>query len=344
MADGTKIEWTDATWNPITGCSVVSPGCTNCYAMRLAGTRMKNHWSRKGLTTDSKAGPVWNGQVRFNEEWLLQPLAWTRPRLIFVCAHADIFHEGVPDEWIDKVFAVMALAPQHTYQVLTKRSARMRAWAVDRFTNGCRGSIEHRAHQIAREANIHIPTGKTLASPEPFPHIWLGVSAEDQARADERIPDLVATPAAIRWCSGEPLLGPLDLSRWLGVHHHPNNDQSSPHLQALVRAARKSLGPALDWFVAGGESGPSARPVHPDWIRSLRDQCKAAGVPFHFKQWGGWAPWDDDNWSLPDGWDDVEARDAAMTVHGVDFLKVGKKLAGRLLDGVFHDEYPEARK
>jgi Bacteriophage protein gp37 len=116
MADGTKIEWTDATWNPVTGCSVVSPGCTNCYAMRLAGTRLKHHPSRAGLTIDTKAGPVWNGKVRFNEQWPSEPLRWKRPRRIFVCAHGDLFAEGVPDEWMDQVFAVMALAPQHVFR------------------------------------------------------------------------------------------------------------------------------------------------------------------------------------------------------------------------------------
>ncbi len=127
MSDNSKIEWTDATWNPVTGCSVLSPGCANCYAMGLAGTRLAQHPSRAGLTTASKAGPVWNGQVRFNEAWLTQPLTWKRPRMIFVCAHGDLFHENVPDEWIDRVFAVMALARHHTFQVLTKRAARMRA-------------------------------------------------------------------------------------------------------------------------------------------------------------------------------------------------------------------------
>jgi len=125
MADNTKTEWTDATWNPITGCSVVSNGCKHCYAMKLAGTRLQHHPSRAGLTVDTKNGPVWNGEVRFNGLWLDQPLHWKRPRMVFVCAHADLFHEAVPDEWIDKVFAVMALASQHTFQVLTKRPERM---------------------------------------------------------------------------------------------------------------------------------------------------------------------------------------------------------------------------
>lgn len=134
MSDGTNIEWTDATWNPITGCAVVSPGCTNCYAMKLAGTRLRHHPSRAGLTRDSKAGPVWTGEVRLNEQWLTQPLQWRRPRKIFVCAHGDLFAENVPDAWIDRVFAVMALCPQHTFQVLTKRSKRMREYCSDPAT------------------------------------------------------------------------------------------------------------------------------------------------------------------------------------------------------------------
>lgn len=337
MAENSKIEWTDATWNPITGCSVVSPGCTNCYAMRLAGTRMKNHWSRKGLTSDSKAGPVWNGEVRFNDPWLTQPLAWGRPRMIFVCAHADLFHESVPDEWIDRVFAMMALAPQHTYQILTKRSERMHKWAVDRFTNGCRGAIEHRARQIARDANIHIPAGKTMASPEPFPHIWMGVSAEDQARADDRVPTLLDTPAAVRWVSAEPMLGPLDLTNlrrynangkpWIdalrGLVTRGDYLARSPtecSFNTRTQCAPPEM-PPIDWVVAGGESGPAARAVHPGWLRSLRDQCKAAGVAFNFKQWGEFAP------------DDPAATHTAVR-------RVGKKAAGRLLDGITHDEFP----
>jgi protein gp37 len=131
MADGTKIEWTDATVNAINGCSVISPGCTNCYAMRLAGTRLKHHPSRVGLTIDSKAGPVWNGEVRLNEDQLLQPLRWTKPRQIFWNAHGDMFHPSVPKEWIDRCFAVMAMTPQHIHQVLTKRADRMRTHLSD---------------------------------------------------------------------------------------------------------------------------------------------------------------------------------------------------------------------
>ena len=297
MSDGTKIEWTDATWNPIVGCSVVSPGCTNCYAMRLAGTRMKHHPSRAGLTRDSKAGPVWTGEVRFMEQWLIQPLRWAKPRMIFVCAHADLFHEAVPDEWIDRIFAVMAMAPQHTFQVLTKRPERMREYLHSPVVID---SIANAAHDI--DGGIGAPI-------LPLPNVWLGVSVEDQRRADERIGILGSTPAALRWVSAEPLLGRIDF----------DIDQ----LQVI------------DWVVAGGESGPGARPMHPDWARSLRDQCAAAGVQFLFKQWGEWAPAEDYPSEIQEQYDVQGLADGHS-------IRVGKKAAGRLLDGVIHDGYPEA--
>jgi protein gp37 len=334
MADNSKIEWTDATWNPITGCSVVSPGCTNCYAMRLAGTRLAHHQSRSNLTRDTKAGPVWTGEVRFNEDWLDQPLRWKKPRMIFVCAHGDLFAEGVPDAWIDRVFAVMALAPQHTFQVLTKRSARMReylsSWRVDAdgFFTRDGGGYNSSAH-LRRDRF-------------PLPNVWLGVSVEDQKRAEERIPDLLATPAAIRWISAEPLLGQVNL-HWIAVPGTNGLDA----LRGLTDFDEGPLraGPRLDWIVVGGESGPGARPMHPDWARSLRDQCAAAGVPFHFKQWGNW--WPRDQWEhnpdliLPDD-DYVASGQAPGTCHvGTAVMhRQGKKTAGRLLDGVEHNGLP----
>lgn len=177
MAATSKIAWTEATWNPITGCSMVSPGCRNCYAMHLAGTRLKHHPSRAGLTDETPGGPVWTGDVRLNGDWLDQPLRWRKPRRIFVVAHGDLFHEKVPDEWIDMVFRVMVEAKQHTFQVLTKRPERMKEY-VSSF----------------------VP-----------PHIWLGTSVENQETAEERIPHLIRTPTAVRWLSMEPLLGPVDL-------------------------------------------------------------------------------------------------------------------------------------
>lgn len=207
MSDNTKIEWCDATWQPITGCTIVSPGCTNCYAMRLAGTRLKDHPSRAGLTKCINGNHVWTGEVRFNEQWLTQPLKWRTPRKIFVCAHSDLFHESVPDEWIDRVFAVMVLCPQHTFMVLTKRSKRMRNY------------LEHANHRHPgyREIATGIDVAFAYRTVErcgwPLPNVMIGVTAENQKCADERIPDLLATPAAKRFVSIEPMLGPVDLRK-----------------------------------------------------------------------------------------------------------------------------------
>lgn len=349
MADHTAIEWTEATWNPITGCSVHSPGCTNCYAMKLAGTRLQHHWSRKGLTRDSKAGPVWTGEVRFNEEWLTQPLTWKRPRMIFVCAHGDLFHESVPDEWIDRVFAVMALAPQHTFQVLTKRSERMRDY-IGAQVYGERSVGSEIRHLQRGGFNEYLDL---IEQRKPLPNVWLGVSVEEQARADERVPDLIATPAAVRWLSCEPLLGPAQLTNidcakssargmyWVNALTGEHDDMCRPCAPV----------PKLDWVVVGGESGPDARPMHPDWARSLRDQCHAAGVPFFFKQWGEWEP--RELWSGHLGGGRFETQTAIMPdgsrcPHDVTpqdvgahrMARVGKNPAGRLLDGVEHSALP----
>jgi protein gp37 len=344
MADLTAIEWTDATWNPITGCSVVSPGCTNCYAMRLAGTRLRNHPSRAGLTIESKAGPVWNGEVRFNERALLQPLSWKRPRMIFVCAHGDLFHESVPDAWIDQVFAVMALAPQHIFQVLTKRSDRMFRYLSD---FGAVWRIYETVCDMTLDLSlpivlIHPDVDATMAPPGqrihlhqwPLPNVWLGVSVEDQKRAEERIPDLLATPAAIRWISAEPLLGPINL-RSIDI----SGDEEILPLGArwLGRLEPgEAEGPRIDWVVAGGESGPAARPMHPAWAHSLRDQCAAADVPFLFKQWGEFRPCTKIEMGHACGATKVETGGASPAF----LLKVGKKRAGRELDGVIHDAFP----
>ncbi|MDE0408421.1 MAG: phage Gp37/Gp68 family protein [Alphaproteobacteria bacterium] len=278
MADNTEIEWTDATWNPITGCSVVSPGCKHCYAMRLAGGRLRHQPSRRGLTETTTAGPVWNGRVRFNMEWLLDPLRWRRPRRIFVCAHGDLFHPAVPFEWIDHVLAVMALAPRHTFQVLTKRPERMWNYFTDRH-----GWVRDNVLQAADA--VLAKWGRLLSPPDfvrdirfPLPNVWLGVSIEDRARI-HRIHALEDTPAALRFISFEPLLEdvcPVDLR-------------------------------FIDWAIVGGESGPRARPMEPEWVLRLYHLCRSYGVAFFFKQWGGPRP----------------------------------KSAGRLLGGVLHDEIPE---
>lgn len=322
MADNSKIEWTDATWNPITGCSMISAGCTNCYAMRLAGTRMKNHKSRAGLTAESNAGPVWNGLVRLNEQWLDQPLKWKRPRRIFVCAHGDLFYESVPDEWIDRVFAVMALSPRHQFQVLTKRAARMRFYLEDTCRlDDINQAIERLENEVGAIGNCVCDCARDDGDIKwPLPNVWLGVSVEDQRAAEERMPHLKESLAAVRFLTIEPLIGPLDRLRLGGIH----------------------------WVIVGGESGKGARPMHPDWVRSIRDQCAAANVPFFFKQWGDFLP---ERQLCAEG---IDRDDAWMPNpdyengsfdfgDGTDAYRIGKKEAGRFLDGRTHDEFPRAR-
>lgn len=327
MADGTNIEWTDATWNPVTGCTVVSAGCTNCYAMKLAGTRLKHTASREGLTIDTKAGPVWNGTVRLNEEWLDQPLRWKRPRTIFVCAHGDLFHESVPDAWIDRVFAVMALSPQHRFQVLTKRADRMRSYIA--------------AKQRNAPEWVSLGDGSKTVLPYEggYPaNVWLGVSVENQAAADERIPNLLATPAAVRFLSCEPLLGPVYLRNFLRPFSAWREEDQ--HSWPIEHEG------AIDWVIVGGENGP--RPMHPDWARALRDQCASAGVPFFFKQWGEFAPEGlcGEKWIIgADGTHHATPTPNGIAHHpprgGSAFVyRVGKRRAGRLLDGVQHDGMP----
>ncbi len=289
MADRSQIEWTDATWNVITGCSRVSRGCENCYAERLAATRLRRHPSRAGLTD---ANGRWNGEVRFNPQWLDWPLRAQRPRRIFVAAHGDLFHENAPDAWIDSIFAVMALSGRHVFQVLTKRPERMRAYldvGEGRMAGAIMGWLAdgpaapvpispQRRFDLLRIADAGRPWFDW-----PLPNVWLGVSAEDQATADERVPILLDTPAAVRWLSAEPLLGPLDLRQIRLRGELSTLDALAPRRGHM----EEFRWPRLDWVVAGGESGPGARPMHPAWARALRDQCSAAEAAFHFKQWGG---------------------------------------------------------
>jgi len=256
MSDNSSIEWTDATWNPVVGCARVSPGCDRCYAIREANRHQRTH-AYGGTVHRTPDGLDWTGRVRCLSERLGQPQRWRAPRRVFVNSMSDLFHDGVPDAFIAEVFAVMALAQQHQFQVLTKRHGRMRSLlASDVFQEAVTAALQPRQAGFARELLVW-----------PLPNVWVGVSVEDQHWADIRIPALLGTPAAVRWISAEPLLGPIALAAgWL----------------SQLRAAR----PGLDWVVVGGESGPGARPMHPQWVRALRDQCTAAGVPYLLKQWG----------------------------------------------------------
>lgn len=342
---GSAIEWTEDTWNPVVGCSRVSRGCEHCYAERES-RRLMHHEAYEGVTRSTSKGPRWTGKVNCLPERLDQPLRWRKPRRIFVNSMSDLFHPDVPDEFIDQVFAVMALAPHHVFQILTKRPERMREYLSARLR------LEHiYDHWYSFSEN------SPAAQAWPLPNVWLGTSVEDQATADERIPHLLQTPAAVRWLSCEPLLGPVDLRRFPPFSF----TRASPEEVRAMRRVYPGGLPAdslnaqiermrLHWVVAGGESGPGARPMHPDWARSLRDQCVEAGVPFFFKQRGAWT-WDDPgDGSDPDGMlmgDGLLVKEGeevwiAESLTAVPVKRVGKKAAGRELDGQTWDQYPEA--
>lgn len=309
MAGPSSIEWTEATWNPIVGCSIVSPGCTNCYAMKMAARieAMGSQPRYAGTTKKVNGCAVWTGKLaEAPESTLTEPLRRKKPTTYFVNSMGDLFHEDCPDEWIDKVFAVMALAPRHTFQVLTKRASRMRQYVSGARDRLIRKTSEGNDNVGIRTATAyHSSTRIGGEQPWPLPNVWLGVSTERQKEADERIPDLLATPAAVRFISAEPLLGPLDLMEVI-----PN---------PIIWSPVHGMSRLLDWVIVGGESGADARPMHPDWARSLRDQCAAAGAAFFFKQWGS---------NIPD-----EARAGR-------YRRVSKKAAGRLLDGCEHNAVP----
>ena len=319
MADKTHISWTDATWSPVTGCTKVSPGCENCYIERTPPFRMA-HKRFDGDGIGATTG------VMLHPERLEQPLKWRKPRRIFVCSMADLFHDDVPDEYIAQVWAVMALAPQHTFQVLTKRHARMRSLLTS----------------VAFHIQVMLAVWERVDRPGikmPLPNVWLGVSAEDQKRADLRIPKLLDTPSAVRFVSAEPLLGPVRLCHCV----HPNFGGDGPEIDCPLHGAVK-----LDWLIVGGESGPKARPMHPDWARSLRNQCTTAGVAFHFKQWGAHIP-RDHTYGLYGGMRDVTLAgdwsmfDPTRTDGAVTMVSFVKRHHGRELDGRTWDEYPAVR-
>lgn len=297
MGDKSKIEWTDATWNPVLGCSKVSPGCDNCYAISMsARIEAMGNESYEGLTAEGD----WTGKIRLLPERLDQPLRWTRPRRVFVNSMSDLFHPDVPNGFIVDVWTVMAMAVRHQFQILTKRPQRMATLLNDpHFGNQLFHALQDRDSLRAYDEDY------------PFGNVWLGTSIETD-RYTFRANHLRETPAAIRFLSLEPLLGPL-----------PSLDLTG-----------------IDWVIVGGESGPGARPMHPDWVRDLRDRSEEAGVAFFFKQWGNWMP------SNEKGGDVVVVPDPENIIIGgsgsAHMAKVGKKAAGRELDGRTHDGYPDA--
>jgi protein gp37 len=315
MGAKSEIEWTmtlhadgtitpGASWNPVTGCSKVSPGCANCYAETLS---LRRGWSLLPWTPANAAT-----NVVLHPDRLDYPLRWRTGRKIYDNSKSDLFHDQVPDAFIDQVWAVMLLAPQHTFQVLTKRPERMRAYVSD-------PTLYERVLRAAGVLRAQRPalTAIAISNPTRFPaaHIWLGTSVENQRWANERIPLLLDTPAAVRFLSCEPLLGPVDLDPWFGLV--PGNqwdcmcaDIDPADRPCVCCEGRRYLGErsGLHWVIVGGESGDGHRPMRAEWVQSLRDQCTAAGVSYFFKQWGGRTP----------------------------------KAGGRLLDGQTWSQFPQA--
>ena len=292
----TRIEWTDETWNPVTGCTKVSPGCDHCYAETMT-RRFPDR------------GPF--EQVQLHHDRVCQPMSWRKPRMIFTCSMGDLFHSDVPWTFIIAVFCTMAQTPWHTYQILTKRPGRM----------------AHFAEHIWGETGYPWP-----------PNVWAGTSVEQEWDGNRRLTarlDLLAkVPARVRFVSYEPALGAVDFTRYL----------VNPHDDDWIDG--QGYGAILQWLIAGGESGPGDRPAHPDWFRTARDQCQAAGVPFFFKQWGEWHPIVTQQ-AVGD-WKPVGADAALRRIHlwddGEVSIKIGKKAAGALLDGREWREFPQEGK
>jgi protein gp37 len=317
MAD-TSIEWAEKVWNPVTGCTKVSEGCRNCYAERIAA----RFWGNRKFS-----------EIQWHSERLEEPFHWKKPARIFVDSMSDLFHPKVPPCFRAEVFDVMndERAAHHTFIVATKRPEQISPWLrwLDENWPG------DTPVNVSREVNGNLGA-----------NVWGLVSVEDQETARTRIPLLLENPFVIRGVSCEPLLGPLNLSRYFvscneecdgeGYQYMGDDSSGHPHYErcGMWEYCRdfSTYEHPVDWVILGGESGPDARPMHPDWARSIRDQCQAAGVPFFFKQWGEWTT------EIPQG---ISLANREMTyAHQTSFIRVGKKLAGSLLDGKEWKEFP----
>lgn len=409
MATNTRIEWADATINPLVGCSKVSPACDNCYAERMAARMVHNPSVAHRYAGTVDAHGKWTGKINYVTSQMKKALRWRKPQRIFVGSMSDMFHPSVPDERLDEVFAcilashTLANCANHTFILLTKRPERMREYLsagpstlIERWAKAGDGWIILDNEDVCFSETIEsiVSWGPQLDYKPwaytyqlfPLPNVWLGTTVEDQARADERVPELLDTPGALHFVSCEPLLGPVDLRKWLpgswecslaclhrqyewpelwycGECGYENSDdgawgdpETCPECgcgdgpQAPCPACNFPMyndhpdTPHLRWIIAGGETGPGARPAHPDWFRSLRDQCKAHGVPFFFKSWGEWGF---------NGWDGTHALSSSGALRTIGrtedthgdwpCAKMGKARSGSLLDGVEHNAIPAGR-
>ncbi|MFS2014787.1 phage Gp37/Gp68 family protein [Azospirillum sp. CT11-132] len=376
MGDHCTIEWVvalarqlnaiPASLNPIRGCSRLSEACRNCYAAGIAHRfGHKGNGVYAGLTDlDPNGTPRFNGTLRWVPAALIAAIKARKSRVYFVCDMSDLFHARVDQDWIDQVFAMMALCRHHTFLLLTKRPDRMRRYLTDpetprrvAFHADIFSLLPGRARELAE---AYGPGDDDVLPNWPLPNVWTGATVEDQAAADERVAELMLCPSARRFLSVEPMLGPVDLMRInLGeceatFLYDPSLTRARFILNALTGAQSLRL-PPLDWVICGGESGPNARPISRRWVRELQEQCTSAGRPFFFKQWGEWEP----GGSYPAGtagrfaFGDYETeptrflqvdqypRQFAMFGARAVLTRVGKKAAGRVLDGRTWDEVPE---
>lgn len=324
-----KIEWTDHTFNPWIGCTKVSPGCANCYAESLDHRWGHDSWG-KGAPRRRTSAANWKQPLKWNngEERMVSHdefVANRRPR-VFCASLADWLDDEVPIEWLADLLDLIRLTPNLDWLLLTKRPQNWRKRLSDWGEHTPPTETQGLAYDWLRGS--------------PPANVWIGTSVEDQARADERIPHLLDIPARVRFLSMEPLLGRVKLPIGRVMTGFPK------HVTAAGHAVGAPL--TIHWVIVGGESGPHARPMHPDWARSLRDQCKAAGAAFHFKQWGEYLsygqvapklgdprPGDEGEWQVH--------RDPEYRTNPYErwmARRPGKKLAGRLLDGVEHNGFP----
>ncbi len=318
MGEGTKIEWADHTFNPWIGCTKVSPACDHCYAEDWAKRFKGPEWGKERRRTSAAN---WRQPLKWNRAAAAFRAAHGRAPMVFCASLADVFDNQVPAQWREELWALIDATPELVWLLLTKRPQNI--------------------------AKMLPAIDGTLLCGRPYlPNVWLGTTVENQAEADRRIPHLLAAPAAKRFLSCEPLLGPVDLTQYVNIAGGAFIDD--PLAGALMADAVEDgagwVRPCVDWVITGGESGRAARPSHPDWFRSLRDQCAAAGVPFLFKQWGEWLPFDD-----AIDIDRVDILKAPTAGFGGDdpggnpqMLRTGKARAGRALDGLIHDGRPEA--